>query len=64
MGAHDFKARNCQDLGRNIYLGETSQIKKEKGGFPGGSVVKPPPTNAEDTGLILDPGRPHIPQSN
>lgn len=39
MGAHDFKARNCQDLGRNIYLGETSQIKKEKGGFPGGSVV-------------------------
>ena len=26
-------------------------------GFPGGSVVKNPPANAEDTGSIPDPGR-------
>ena len=47
-----------------MYLGETSKIKKEKGGFPGGSVVKHPPTNAEGTGSIPDPGRSHMPQSN
>ncbi|KAI4551670.1 hypothetical protein MJT46_017922 [Ovis ammon polii x Ovis aries] len=36
---------------------------KEKvisGGFPGGSVVKNPPANAGDTGLIPDPGGSHI----
>ena len=32
-------------------------------GFPGGSMVKIPPTNAEDPILISDPGRSHIPQS-
>ena len=37
-----------------------SQIK----GFPGGSVVKTPPANAEDTDRIPDPGRSHILQSN
>ena len=26
-------------------------------GFPGGSVVKNPPANVGDAGLILDPGR-------
>ena len=31
--------------------------------FPGGSVVKNPPANAGDTGLIAGPGRSHIPQS-
>ena len=30
---------------------------EEVEGFPGGSVVKNPPTNAEDAGLILHPGR-------
>ena len=29
-------------------------------GFPGGSVVKNPPANAEDMGLIPDPGRSRI----
>ena len=29
--------------------------------FPGGPVVKNPPGNAEDTGLILGLGRFHIP---
>ena len=32
--------------------------------FPGGSVVKNPPGNARDTGLIPDPGRCHIPRRN
>ena len=30
---------------------------EEVEGFPGGSVVKNPPTNAEDVGLILHSGR-------
>jgi len=34
------------------------------GGFPGDSVVKNLPANAGDTGLIPDPGRFHMPQSN
>ena len=33
-------------------------------GFPGGSVVKNPPANAGDTGLIPGPERSHMPQSN
>ena len=32
--------------------------------FPGGSVVKNLPVNAEDRVSIPDPGRSHIPQSN
>ena len=32
--------------------------------FPGGAVVKNPPANAGDTGLIPGPGRSHMPQSN
>ena len=32
--------------------------------FPGGAVVKNPPTNAEDTGLSPGPGRSHMPESN
>ena len=32
--------------------------------FPGGAVVKNPPTNAGDTGLIPGPGRSHMPWSN
>ena len=33
-------------------------------GFPGGSVVKNPPDNAEDTGLIPYLGRSHLPRLN
>ena len=33
-------------------------------GFPGGSVLKNPPANAGDTGLIPDPGGSHMPRSN
>ena len=32
--------------------------------FPGGSVVKNPPANAEDTGLIPGQGKSHVPWSN
>ena len=33
-------------------------------GFPCGSVVKNPPANTGDTGLIPDSGRSHVQQSN
>ena len=33
-------------------------------GFPGGAVVKNPPANAEDTGLIPGLGRSHMPRSS
>ena len=33
-------------------------------GFPGGTVVKNPPANAEDMGSITGPGRSHMPHSN
>ena len=37
---------------------------KEKGGLPGGSVVKNPPANAGDTGSSPSLGRSHMPWSN
>ena len=33
-------------------------------GFPDGSVVKNLPANLGDTGLVPDPGRSNMPQSN
>ena len=38
-------------------------IIKSKRDFPGGAVVKNPPSNAGDTGLIPGPGRSHMPRS-
>ena len=38
--------------------------KKNLRVFPGGSVVKNPPTNAGDTGSSPGPGRSYMPQSN
>ena len=38
--------------------------KKVEKGFRGGSVVKNPPANAEDTGLIPDPGRSSMHKDN
>ena len=35
-----------------------------RGGLLGGSVVKNPPANAGDMGLILGPGRSHMPHNN
>ena len=37
---------------------------KQQEGFPGGAVVKNPPANAGDAGLIPGPGRSHMPRSN
>ena len=33
-------------------------------GFPGGTVVKDPPSKAADTGSSPGPGRSHVPQSS
>ena len=33
-------------------------------GFPGGSVVRNPPANTRDTGLIPGPGRAHLLQNH
>ena len=38
--------------------------KIESRDFPGGAVVKNPPANAGDTGVISDLGRSHTPQSS
>ena len=38
--------------------------KKDIRDFPGGTVVKNPPANAGDMGLIPGLGRSHMPQSN
>ena len=38
-------------------------VKKEIRDFPGGTVVKNPPTNAGDTGSSPGPGRSHMPWS-
>ena len=37
---------------QNIYYRKSKKILDTTGGFPGGSVVKSPPANAGDTGLI------------
>ena len=42
----------------------SSNLPFGNGGFPGGSVVNNLPANAEDTGLIPDPGGSHMPRSN
>jgi len=49
---------------KEFYIQKTNPSKNEVRGFPGGSVVKNPPANAGDTGLIPDPGRPHMLQSD
>ena len=40
------------------------KLKINCGGFPGGTVVKNPPANAEDTGSSPGPGRSLMPRSN
>ena len=39
-------------------------VKKKLKDFPGGPVVKNPPANTGDVGLIPGQGRSHMPQSN
>ena len=53
----------------DIWLGEVVErrifsLKDANKGFPGGSVVRTPPANAGDTGLIPDPARSHMLQSS
>jgi len=54
----------------NKVLGENEKyifyfyLKKSKEDFPGGPVVKNPPANAGDVGLIPGPERFHMPRSN
>ena len=40
------------------------QNEQKQEDFPGGPVVKNPPANAQDMGLIPDPGGFHMPQCN
>ena len=44
--------------------GKKGGKKGGRGDFPGSAVVKNPPVNAGDMGLIPDPGRSHMPRSN
>ena len=39
-------------------------LKARDQDFPSGSMVKNPPANAGDTGLIPDSGRSHMSQNN
>ena len=48
---------------KNLPWGKKKK-KESTLGFPIGSVVKNPPANAGDTGLIPDPRRSHMPGSN
>ena len=49
----------------SLYLSQLRLIfLKNKMAFPGGPVVKNPPANAEDTGLIPAMGRSHMLHSN
>ena len=43
---------------------QSPHLKAITEGFPGGSVVKNAPADAEDAGSIPDPGRSHTPQGN
>ena len=58
-------ANNTNELTNRVFgmLPEPSQHQNVMG-FPGRLVMKSPPNNAGDMGLIPDPGRSHIPQSN
>jgi len=45
-------------------VNHTYALKPGGGDFPGGSVVKSPPANEGDMGLIPDSGRFHMPQGS
>ena len=48
----------------NIFTVKESLLKRNKRDFPGGTVVRNPPANAGDTGLIPGPERSHMPRSS
>ena len=47
-----------------ILINIKGKIKSKVWDFPGGPGVKNPPASAGDMGLILGPGRLHMPLSN
>ena len=49
---------------QGLFYGMIFYIKNKKQGFPGASVVKNPPADAGDTGLIPGPGRSRVPGSS
>ena len=52
--------RATVNRGHGFSLAESLMLKKRGlGDFPGGPMVKNPPTSAGDLGSIPDPGRPH-----
>ena len=54
-------------IGMDTLVGKKKKqsiVKKENKDFPGGSVIKNPPANEGDTGLIPGLGRSHMPWSN
>ena len=57
-----------EEAGLHQGLAKTLSLPISKGSegmdFPDGPVVKNPPANAGDTGLIRDSGKSHVPQSN
>ena len=61
------KYQNLWDAAKAVLKGNfitiNGYIKKQED-FPGGTMVKNPPANAEDTGLSPGLGRSHMPQSN
>ena len=54
------KIRKHQTIFSFRVISKFTQIRA----FPSGSVVKNPPANAGDKGVIPDPGRSHTPRSN
>ena len=60
------RAKYLQETNKieNIYHQENYLKKKNFRGFSDGSVVKNPPANAGDTGLIPDLGRSQMSQNN
>ena len=50
--------------GTLVSLCHTASVKMSLSDSPEGSVVKNPPAKAGDSGLIVDPGRSHMPWSS
>ena len=53
-----------KEAGSYLNRKERIFLKKNLGGFPGGSVVKTLSANAGDASSICDPGRSHMLQGN
>ena len=58
------KIENGKVMREKTIKREIGSSKKNKKGFPGGSVVKNLSASSGDTGLTLDLGRSHTPQSS